>query len=76
MKEHEHDTHPCFLFCALPRKRLAFVFEGRFGWSSRPVGAVSTVILNTLLPPRRKYLKIRENWPLGLIPFPSQLPLY
>ena len=44
--------------------------------SSRPVGAVSTVILNTLLPPRRKHLKIRENWPLGLIPFPSQLPLY
>ena len=23
---------PCFLFCALPRKRFAFVFEGRFGW--------------------------------------------
>ena len=44
--------------------------------SSRPVGAVSTVILNTLLPPRRKHLKIRDNWPLGLIPLPAQLPLY
>jgi hypothetical protein len=36
MKEREHDTHPCFLFCALPRKRLAFVFEGRFGWVFSP----------------------------------------
>jgi hypothetical protein len=42
----------------------------------RPVGAVSTVILNTLLPPRRRHLKIRDNWPLGLISLPAQLPLY
>ena len=60
---------PCYLFCALPRKRLAFVFEGRFRWGLlAPGGAVSTVILNTLLPPRRKHLKIRDNWPLGLDP--------